>query len=234
MPASKKTAAKKAAAPKKEVAPAPAPKAPEKPAEKPAESGISAALVKELRDKTGAPMMTCKTILTEVGGDMEKAITELRKRDAKVAEKKAGREAKEGVVSSYIHMEGRIGVLIEVNCETDFVAKNSQFRDFVRELTLHIAAAAPLFIRREEVPAALIEREKEIFAEQMKGKPASAIEKILEGKLNKFFSTVCLLEQGFIKDPDQTIEQLLKKKIAELGENLVVRRFTRYALGEEV
>ncbi len=232
MPASKKTASKKAAAPKKEAA-APAPAAAAPAAPKAAEPAVSAALVKELRDKTGAPMMACKTILAEVGGDMEKAITELRKRDAKVAEKKAGREAKEGVVASYIHMEGRIGVLIEVNCETDFVAKNSQFRDFVRELTLHIAAASPLFVRREEVPAALIEKEQEIFAEQMKGKPAAAMAKILEGKLNKYYSTVCLLEQGFIKDPDQTIEQLLKKKIAELGENLVVRRFTRYALGEE-
>jgi elongation factor Ts len=234
--ASKKTVAKKAATEKQ--APAAA-KPAEKPAEKapaaPAEAGgaVSAAMVKELRDKTGAPMMTCKTILAEVGGDMEKAITELRKRDAKVAEKKAGREAKEGVVASYIHMEGRIGVLIEVNCETDFVAKNSQFRDFVRELTLHIAAASPLFVRREEVPTALVDKEKEIFEEQMKGKPAAAMAKILEGKLNKFYSTVCLLEQGFIKDPDQTIEQLLKKKIAELGENLIVRRFTRYALGEE-
>jgi elongation factor Ts len=234
MPASKKTAAKKAA-PKKE-APAAATTAPEKaaaPAPAPAGNAISAAMVKELRDKTGAPMMACKTILAEVGGDMEKAITELRKRDAKVAEKKAGREAKEGVVASYIHMEGRIGVLIEVNCETDFVAKNAQFREFVRELTLHIAAASPLYVRREEVPAALIEKETEIFAEQMKGKPAAAMAKILEGKLNKFYSTVCLLEQGFIKDPDQTIEQLLKKKIAELGENLIIRRFTRYALGEE-
>ena len=232
MPASKKTAAKKAA-PKKEE-PAAAKPAPEKAAAPaPAGSAISAAMVKELRDKTGAPMMACKTILAEVGGDMEKAITELRKRDAKVAEKKAGREAKEGVVASYIHMEGRIGVLIEVNCETDFVAKNAQFREFVRELTLHIAAASPLYVRREEVPAALIEKETEIFAEQMKGKPAAAMAKILEGKLNKFYSTVCLLEQGFIKDPDQTIEQLLKKKIAELGENLIIRRFTRYALGEE-
>lgn len=235
MPASKKTASKKAAAKKEPAAATPAPAA-AAPAPAPAaasEGGISAAMVKELRDKTGAPMMACKAVLAEVGGDMEKAITELRKRDAKVAEKKAGREAKEGVVASYIHMEGRIGVLIEVNCETDFVAKNNQFRDFVRELTLHIAAASPLYVRREEVPDALIEKEKEIFAEQMKGKPAAAMAKILEGKLNKFYSTICLLEQGFIKDPDQTIEQLLKKKIGELGENLVIRRFTRYALGEE-
>ncbi len=228
MPASKKTASQKAS-PKPETAS----QAASAPAAAPASGGISAALVKELRDKTGAPMMACKAVLAETGGDMEKAITELRKRDAKVAEKKAGREAKEGAVASYIHMEGRIGVLIEVNCETDFVAKNQQFRDFVRELTLHIAAASPLYVRREEVPTALVEKEKEIFAEQMKGKPAAAMEKILEGKLGKFYGTICLLEQGFIKDPDQTIEQLLKKKIAELGENLVIRRFTRYALGEE-
>jgi elongation factor Ts len=227
----KKAASKKAPAKKAAAEPAPAPKAAD-PAPAPA-GGISAALVKELRDKTGAPMMACKAVLAETGGDLEKAITELRKRDAKVAEKKAGREAKEGVVASYIHMAGRIGVLIEVNCETDFVAKNQKFREFVSDLTLHIAAASPLYIRREEVPTAMIDKEREIFADQMKGKPAAAIEKILEGKMNKFYGTVCLLEQGFVKNPDETIEQLLKKKIAELGENLVIRRFTRYALGEE-
>lgn len=194
---------------------------------------VTAAMVKELRDKTGAAMMACKKVLAETDGDMEKAITELRKRDAKLAEKKAGREAKEGVVASYIHMEGRIGVLIEVNCETDFVAKNDIFRDFVKEITLHIAAAAPLYVTRDEVPEDVIAKEKEIFTEQMKDKPAKALEKILEGKMNKFFSTICLMEQGFIKDPDQTIEQLLKSKIGELGENLMIRRFTRYALGED-
>ncbi len=194
---------------------------------------IDAKLVKELRDKTGAPMMACKEVLSEVDGDLEKAVTELRKRDAKVAEKKAGREAKEGAVASYIHMEGRIGVLIEVNCETDFVAKNDQFRDFVKDITLHIAAAAPQFVIRDEVPDAVIEREKEIFAEQMKDKPDKAKEKIMEGKLNKFYSTICLMEQGYIKDPEQTVEELLKSKIGELGENIVIRRFTRYALGEE-
>ncbi len=194
---------------------------------------VTAAMVKELREKTGAAMMACKKVLAETDGDMEKAITELRKRDAKLAEKKAGREAKEGVVASYIHMEGRIGVLIEVNCETDFVAKNDIFRDFVKEITLHIAAAAPLYVTRDEVPEDVIAKEKEIFTEQMKDKPAKALEKILEGKMNKFFSTICLMEQGFIKDPDQTIEQLLKSKIGELGENLMIRRFTRYALGED-
>jgi len=195
---------------------------------------VTAGMVKELREKTGAAMMACKKVLAETDGDMEKAITELRKRDAKLAEKKAGREAKEGVVASYIHMEGRIGVLIEVNCETDFVAKNDQFRDFVKDVTLHIAAAAPLYVTRDEVPEDLINKEKEIFAEQMKDKPAKAMEKIMEGKMNKYYSTICLMEQGYIKDPDQTIEQLLKKKIGELGENLIIRRFERYALGEEI
>lgn len=193
---------------------------------------IDAKLVKELRDKTGAPMMACKEVLASTEGDLEKAITELRKRDAKVAEKKAGREANEGAVASYIHMEGRIGVLLEVNCETDFVAKNDQFRDFVKDITLHIAAAAPQYVTREEVPAEVADKEKEIFAEQMKDKPAKALEKILEGKMNKFYSTICLMEQGYIKDPDKTIEDLLKAKIGELGENLIIRRFTRYALGE--
>jgi len=195
---------------------------------------ISAALVKELRDKTGAPMMACKKVLAETDGDLEKAITELRKRDAAVAEKKAGREAKEGVVASYIHMEGRIGVLIEINCETDFVAKNDKFRDFVKDITLHIAAAAPQYVSRDQVPQDKIDREKEIYREQVKGKPEKVVDKILEGKLDKFFGTVCLLEQGFIKDPEQTIEALLKSKIAEIGENLIIRRFTRYALGEEL
>lgn len=195
---------------------------------------ITASLVKELRDKTGAAMMACKKVLEETNGDIEKAIIELRKRDAKLAEKKASREAKEGVVASYIHMEGRIGVLLEVNCETDFVAKNVKFRDFVKELTLHIAAAAPRYVNRQQVPQDVVDREKEIFTEQMKGKPAKSIEKIMEGKLNKFFSTVCLMEQGFIKDENLTIEDLVKTKIGEIGENIVVRRFTRYALGEDL
>lgn len=195
---------------------------------------ISASLVKELRDKTGAAMMACKKVLEETGGDIEKAITELRKRDAKLAEKRASREAKEGVVASYIHMEGRIGVLVEVNCETDFVAKNDKFRDFVKEVTLHIAAAAPRYVNRQQVPQEVIDREKEIFTEQLKGKPAKSIEKIMEGKLNKFFSTVCLMEQGFIKDENMTVEDLLKSKIGEIGENILIRRFTRFALGEEI
>lgn len=195
---------------------------------------ITASLVKELREKTGAAMMACKKVLEETGGDLEKAVVELRKRDAKLADKRASRAAKDGVVASYIHMEGRIGVLLEVNCETDFVAKNQKFREFVKELTLHIAAAAPRYVSRQQVPQEVVDREKEIFAEQMKDKPAKSVEKIMEGKLNKFFSTVCLLEQGFIKDENLTIEDLVKAKIGEIGENIVVRRFTRYALGEEL
>lgn len=209
-------------------------KAAKKEEAKPAGGGaITASMVKELREKTGAPMMACKQVLTEVGGDFEKAITEMRKRDAKLAEKKAGREAKEGLVASYIHMD-KIGVLVEVNSETDFVAKNDKFRDFVKDLTLHIAAAAPQYLTREDVPEDIVAKEREIFAEQMKDKPAKALEKILEGKMNKFFSTICLMEQGYIQDSDQTIDQLLKAKIGEIGENLVIRRFTRFALGEEI
>ena len=195
---------------------------------------ITASLVKELREKTGAAMMACKKVLEETGGDLEKAVVELRKRDAKLADKRASRAAKDGVVASYIHMEGRIGVLLEVNCETDFVAKNQKFREFVKELTLHIAAAAPRYVSRQQVPQEVVDREKEIFAEQMKDKPAKSVEKIMEGKLNKFFSTVCLMEQGFIKDENMTVEDLLKSKIGEIGENIIIRRFTRFALGEEI
>lgn len=192
---------------------------------------ITAKLVATLREKTNAGMMKCKEALKEADGDLEKAETILRKKGIESAGKKAARVAKEGVIASYIHHD-RAGVLIEVNCETDFVAKTDAFRDFVKDITLHIAAAQPTCVSREEVPADVIEKEKEVYAEQMKDKPANVIEKILVGKLDKYYSTVCLLEQGFIKDPDQTVGDLLKSKIAELGENIVVRRFTRYALGD--
>lgn len=192
---------------------------------------ITAKLVAELREKTNAGMMKCKEALKEAGGDLEKAETILRKKGIESAGKKAARVAKEGVIASYIHHD-RAGVLIEVNCETDFVAKTDAFRAFVKDVTLHIAAAQPTFITREEVPEATIAKEKEVYAEQMKNKPANVIEKILVGKMDKYYSTVCLLEQGFIKDPDQTVGDLLKSKIAELGENIVIRRFTRYALGD--
>ncbi len=193
---------------------------------------ITAKLVATLREKTNAGMMKCKEALKEAGGDLEKAETILRKKGIESAGKKAARVAKEGVIASYIHHD-RAGVLIEVNCETDFVAKTDAFRAFVKDVTLHIAAAQPTFISRDEVSEDVVAKEKEVYAEQMKDKPANVIEKILEGKLDKFYSTVCLLEQGFIKDPDQTVGDLLKSKIAELGENIVIRRFTRYALGDD-
>ena len=192
---------------------------------------ITAKLVATLREKTNVGMMKCKEALKEADGDLEKAETILRKKGLQSADKKASRVAKEGVIASYIHHD-RAGVLIEVNCETDFVAKTDSFRDFVKDVTLHIAAAQPTCVSRDEVPEDLVAKEKEIYAEQMKDKPANVIEKILEGKLDKFYSTICLLEQGFIKDPDQTVGDMLKSKIAELGENIVIRRFTRYALGD--
>ena len=178
--------------------------------------------------------MDCKRALTEAGGDVEKAETILRTKGIASADKKSSRATKEGVVASYIHLQGKVGVLVEINCETDFVAKNDIFRDFVKDITLHIAAAHPLYVQREEVPSAKVESERAIFQEQVKGKPEGVISKIVEGKLEKFYSTVCLLEQGFIKNPDQTVKELLATKIAELGENMVIRRFTRYSVGETI
>ncbi|MFM7606525.1 MAG: translation elongation factor Ts [Prosthecobacter sp.] len=195
---------------------------------------ISAKVVMALREKTNAGMMDCKKALAEAGGDLEKAETILRKKGITKAGSKGDRQTKEGIISSYIHMAGRIGVLIEVNCETDFVARNEIFQAFVRDISLHIAAASPKFIRREEIPESLIAKEKEIAAEQIKDKPAAIVEKIVQGKIDKIFAEQCLLEQAFIKNPDQTIGDFVKSKIAELGENLVVRRFVRYAVGEEI
>ena len=195
---------------------------------------ISAKIVMALREKTNAGMMDCKKALKEAEGDLEKAETILRKKGITKAETKGDRQTKEGIISSYIHMAGRIGVLIEVNCETDFVARNEIFQAFVRDISLHIAAASPKFIRREEIPEDLITKEKEIAAEQIKDKPAAIIEKIVQGKIDKIFAEQCLLEQAFIKNPDITISDFVKSKIAELGENLVVRRFVRFNLGEEV
>lgn len=193
---------------------------------------IDPKLVKQLRERTNAGMMDCKKALAEAGGDLEQAEVILRKKGMASAGKKAGRTAKEGLVHSYIHLAGRVGVLVEVNCETDFVAKTDGFKDFVKDVALHIAAAAPAYVRREDVPASVIETEKEIAAEQVKGKPANVIEKIVSGKLEKYYSTVCLLDQPFIKDPDKTVGDLVKSKIAELGENIVIRRFARFVLGE--
>jgi elongation factor Ts len=197
-------------------------------------SEISAALVKELREKTNAGMMDCKKALTETGGDLAAAEEFLRKKGIASAGKKADRAAKEGTIASYIHMQGKVGVLVEINCETDFVAKNDNFRDFVKDITLHIAAAHPLYVTRAQVPEALIAKEREIAAAQVQGKPANIVEKIVDGKIDKFYSTICLLEQPFIKNPELTIEELVKSKIAELGENIIIRRFTRYGVGEEL
>ena len=188
--------------------------------------------VKELRDRTNAGMMDCKRALTEAHGDLVKAEVILRTKGIASASKKASRVTKEGIVASYIHLQGKVGVLVEVNCETDFVAKNEIFRLFVKDITLHIAAAHPLYVSREDVPGNLIEAEREIYKAQVKGKPEAVINKIVDGKLEKFYSTVCLLEQGFIKNLDQTIKELLSSKITELGENIVIRRFTRYLVGE--
>ena len=188
--------------------------------------------VKELRDRTNAGMMDCKRALTEASGDLTKAEVILRTKGIASASKKASRVTKEGIVASYIHLQGKVGVLVEVNCETDFVAKNENFRAFVKDITLHIAAAHPLYVSRDDVPGNLIEAEREIYKAQVNGKPAAVMGKIVDGKLEKFYSTVCLLEQGFIKNPDQTIRELVSAKIAELGENIVIRRFTRYLVGE--
>lgn len=195
---------------------------------------ITAKIVMALREKTNAGMMECKAALKEADGDLEKAETILRKKGTIKAEKKADRQTKEGIISSYIHMAGRIGVLIEVNCETDFVARNENFQAFVKDLSLHIAAANPKFLAREEIPESLIAKEREIAADQVKGKPEAIAEKIIQGKIDKIFSEQCLLEQAFIKNPDQTIGDYVKGKISELGENLVVRRFVRWAVGEDI
>jgi elongation factor Ts len=190
--------------------------------------------VKQLREKTNAGFMDCKRALAEAGGDLEKAETILRTKGIASASKKASRATKEGIVASYIHLQGKVGVLVEVNCETDFVAKNENFREFVKDITLHIAAAQPQYVSRDQVPAKTIEAERSIYEAQVKGKPANVADKIVAGKLDKFFSTVCLMEQGFIKNPDQTINDLVKSKIAELGENIIIRRFTRYLVGEPI
>jgi elongation factor Ts len=195
---------------------------------------ITAAMVNELRKVTGAGLMDCKKALTETGGDHEKAIDYLRTKGLAAASKKAGRIATEGMVGSYIHAGGKIGVLVEVNCETDFVAKNENFQAFVKDIAMHIAAASPQFVRREEVSAELVEREKEIYRVKAKetGKPDNIIEKIVDGQVNKFYAEVCLLEQPYVKDSDKTVQTYLNETIATIGENMSIRRFTRFALGE--
>lgn len=195
---------------------------------------ISAGRVKELREKTSAGMMECKKALTESNGDFEKAIDYLRQKGLATAAKKASRSASEGLVSSYIHMD-KIGVLLEVNCETDFVAKTDDFKGLVKDISLHIAATNPSYLSREDVPQDVIEREKDIYRAQVANKPPQIVEKIVEGKLDKFFSDMCLLEQVFVKDPEQKlkIKELVTEKIAKLGENIVIRRFVRFQLGEK-
>lgn len=195
---------------------------------------ITAAQVNELRKATGAGLMDCKKALAETGGDHEKAIDYLRKKGLAAASKKAGRVASEGMVGSYIHAGGKIGVLVEVNCETDFVARNENFQVFVKDIAMHIAAAAPQFVRREEVTEDVVEREKEIYRAKARetGKPENIIEKIIEGQVNKFYADICLLEQPYVKDSDKSVQQFLNETIASIGENISIRRFVRYALGE--
>jgi elongation factor Ts len=192
---------------------------------------VSAQTVKELREKTGAGLLDCQKALAESGGNMEQAITILRKKGAASADKKAGRTTKEGLVTSYIHIGGKVGVLLEVNCETDFVARNEDFKTFCNDLCLQIAAASPLYVTRDEVPEAAIAAEREIAVAQVQGKPPAAIQKIVEGKLEKYYSTVCLVDQPFVKQPEKSIKQILTEKIAKIGENITIRRFTRYQLG---
>ena len=193
---------------------------------------ITAAMVKELRDKSGAGMMDCKKALSATGGDLEKAIDELRKKGLAAAQKKSSRTTREGSVDSYIHAGGKIGVLVEVGVETDFVARSEPFREFTHDLAMQVAASNPLWVRRDEVPDEVVEREKAIYREQAKGKPDNVVEKMLEGKLNKFFQEVCLMEQAFVKDPDRTVEQLRTDLVGVIGENVEVRRFVRFQLGE--
>lgn len=190
--------------------------------------------IKQLREKTFAGMMDCKDALTEAAGNMEKAIEILRKKGIALATKKASRTAKDGVIASYIHTNHKIGVLVEVNCETDFVAKNEMFKAFVKDVTMQIAASCPMYIDKENVSKEAIDKERDIAKEQHKNKPAKVIDKIVEGNLEKFYSQVCLLQQPFIKDPSITIKDLLTQIIAKTGENIIIRRFTRYLLGEEV
>ncbi|HEX8359805.1 MAG TPA: translation elongation factor Ts [Longimicrobium sp.] len=191
--------------------------------------------VKSLRDRTGAGMMECKNALTEAGGDQEKAIDLLRTRGAAKAAKRADREATEGSVGAYIHMGGKIGVMVEVGCETDFVARNDQFQALVRDIAMHIAAAAPTSVSRDEIPADVLERERNVYREQMResGKPEQIWDKIVDGKIEKFYAESVLLEQPFVKNPDQTVGQMITEISGKTGEKIEVRRFTRYQLGEQ-
>ncbi len=195
---------------------------------------VTSQMVKELRDKTGAGMMDCKKALVETGGDIDKAVDLLRKKGLAAAAKRAGRETKEGVIGSYIHMGGKIGVLVEVNCETDFVARTDDFKALVKDVAMHIAAAAPQYLAPEDVPPEVVEKEKEIYRSQAldEGRPEKIIDKIVEGKLKKFYEESCLLNQKFIKEPSKTVSDRISETIAKLGENIKVSRFARFQLGE--
>ncbi|HHU78575.1 MAG TPA: translation elongation factor Ts [Clostridiales bacterium] len=195
---------------------------------------ISAARVKELRDLTGAGMMDCKRALQEAEGNMEKAVEILREKGLSAAAKKAGRIAAEGVVESYIHMGGKIGVLVEVNCETDFVAKTAEFKSFVRDIAMHIAASNPKYLSKEDVPEEVIAKEKEILRAQAlnEGKPEKIVDRMVEGRIKKYYSEICLLEQPFVKDTDKTIQDIVNEQISTIGEKISIRRFVRYQMGE--
>ncbi len=196
---------------------------------------ISADLIKELRERTGAGILDCKKALEKTGGDIEKAVEELRKMGIAKADKKLSRETKEGLIEAYIHPGAKLGVLVELNCETDFVANTKEFKELAHNIAMQIAAQAPSFVKREDIPQEVIEKEKEIYREQLKnsGKPEQVIEKIVEGKLEKFYEEACLYEQAYIKDPSITVEELIKSHIAKFGENIRVKRFARFRIGEE-
>jgi len=195
---------------------------------------VTAAMVKELRERTGAGMLDCKKALEKTDGDIEKAIDLLREKGLAAAAKKAGRITAEGMVGSYIHMGGRIGVLIEVNCETDFVAKTEGFKDFVKNMAMQVAASKPLYVSRDEVPGDVLEKEKQILRQQAlnEGKPEKIVDKMVEGRIEKFFKETCLLEQPYIRDPEVSVQQVLTETIAKIGENISIRRFVRYEMGE--
>lgn len=192
---------------------------------------VTSQMVKELREKTGAGLLDCQKALTESKGNLEEAITILRKKSGGKVDKLASRATKEGLIESYIHIGGKVGVLLEVNCETDFVARNDDFRAFCKDLCLQIAAASPLYVARQEVPEAAVAAERDVAAASVAGKPPAAVQKIVEGKLDKYYSTVCLLDQPFVKLPEKSVKEVLSEKVAKIGENIQIRRFIRYQLG---
>lgn len=190
--------------------------------------------IKKLREKTNAGVVDCKHALREAGGDIEKAIEILRKQGISMASQKSGRKAKEGRIESYIHLGGKIGVLVEVNCETDFVARNDDFKSFVKDIAMQVAASNPLYVKKEDVPQDAVKKETDIIKAQTSGKPQAAIEKMVEGKLSKFYEEICLLEQPFIKEPNLKVKDVLTSMVAKIGENIIIRRFMRYQAGEEL